>query len=428
MQVVHSSKAPKVKTLKKPANILFYGDFNCTTGFGNVSKKLIDNWSNNPNFNITVLAINDFTDKPSYNYKDNVLIIPCLMADTNKDSYARLELLRMLYANDFDIFFVLNDIEVVNSFGKHIGNVQTERKIKNKKKTKYILYTPIDSEPRPEDLVALKYFDEVITYTDYAKTTIKPLLPESKWKKIKVVPHGIDTDVFYPLPNEKNSETKKRLFGTDDVFVFGSVNRNSARKDLGTLIIGFAMFKHTSQVNAVLYIHCNPKDKMGIDCHRLSSRLGLEINKDIFFPKEFCENNGYSESELNEIYNSFDCFITTTTAEGWGLTVTEAMAVKKLVVCPKHTSLTEITDMGKNAFTFKFIQRAVFVNDFEKIRFISNPDEVAQVCGIVYNLQNEEPEVQKQVQEIIDNAFDFVFKWKWDKISKQFEQLIINTL
>ena len=167
---------------------------------------------------------------------------------------------------------------------------------------------------------------------------------------------------------------------------------------------------------------------MGIDCYRLSERLGLEVGKDIFFPKEFNENNGVSESELNKIYNTFDCFITTTTAEGWGLSIVEAMATKKLVVAPKHTSITEITDNGNNAFSFKFMQRAVFVNDFEKIRFISNPDEVAQVCGIVYNLQKEEPEVQEQVKEIIDRAYNHVTKWKWKDIAKKFEQIIIKLI
>jgi len=104
------------------------------------------------------------------------------------------------------------------------------------------------------------------------------------------------------------------------------------------------------------------------------------------------------------------------------------MAVKKLVVCPKHTSLTEITNMGKNAFTFKFIQRVVFTNDYEKIRFISNPDEVAQVCGIVYNLQNEELEVQQQVEDIKTNAYNFITKWNWKDISKKMELIIINAL
>jgi glycosyltransferase involved in cell wall biosynthesis len=188
------------------------------------------------------------------------------------------------------------------------------------------------------------------------------------------------------------------------------------------------MFKHTSQANAVLYLHCNPKDRMGIDCFRLSERLGLDIGMDIFFPKDFNENNGISESELNKIYNTFDCFITTTTAEGWGLSIVEAMATKKLVVAPRHTSIQEITDNGNNAFLFKFMQRAVFVNDFEKIRFISNPEEVAQVCGIVYNMQNEEAEVQEQVKEIVDRAYNHVTKWKWKDIAKKFENIILKLL
>jgi glycosyltransferase involved in cell wall biosynthesis len=427
MQVVHS---PKTKKTDKVVNLLFYGDFNCTTGFGNVSKQLIDNWSKNKNFNIVILAINDLSEKP-YNYKENVFVIPCLVADENKDSYARLELLKTLYSENFDVFFALNDIEVLNSMGEHLANVKKERAKANKKKTKYVLYTPIDSEPIQSDCEVLNLFDEVITYTEYAKAVLKPLISESIWKKIKVIPHGIDTEVFYPIENnDEISETKKLIFGRDDVFVFGSVNRNSARKDMATLMIGFAMFKHTSQADAVLYLHCNPKDRMGIDCFRLSERLGLELGKDIFFPhsSSFDENNEISESELNKIYNTFDCFITTTTAEGWGLTICEAMATKKLVVAPKHTSITEITDNGNNAFTFKFMQRAVFVNDAEKIRFISNPEEVAQVCGIVYNLQNEEDEVKGQVNEIIENAYNHVTKWKWKDITKKFEQIIIKLI
>lgn len=424
MKVVHTKKTKKDQLV----NILYYGDFNCTTGFGNVSKQLIDNWSKNKNFNITILAINDRSEKP-YNYQPNVLVIPCLVADEKKDGYARLELLKMLYQHDFDVFFALNDIEVLNSMTEHLSNVKKERVKANKKKTKFVLYTPIDSEPRPRDCEVLSLFDEVITYTEYGKASLKLLVSESIWKKIKVIPHGIDTEVFYPIANDfENSRTKEQLFGKNDVFVFGSVNRNSARKDLATLMMGFAMFKHTTQANAILYIHCNPIDRMGIDCYRLSERLGLDVGTDIFFPKDFDENMGVSESELNKIYNTFDCFITTTTAEGWGLSIVEAMATKKLVVAPKHTSITEITDNGSNAFTFKFIQRAVFVNDFEKIRFISNPEEVAQVCGIVYNMQNEEPEIQEQVNNIIENAYKYVTKWKWKDIAKKFEQIILKLI
>ena len=72
------------------------------------------------------------------------------------------------------------------------------------------------------------------------------------------------------------------------------------------------------------------------------------------------------------------------------------------------------------------MQRAVFVNDFEKIRFISNPDEVAQVCGIVYNLQNENDEVLADVDAIVQRAYNHVTKWKWNDIAKKFENIILK--
>ena len=42
--------------------ILYYGDFDCATGFANVSKNLIDNWSGNLNEGdeIIILAIVSF--------------------------------------------------------------------------------------------------------------------------------------------------------------------------------------------------------------------------------------------------------------------------------------------------------------------------------------------------------------------------------
>jgi glycosyltransferase involved in cell wall biosynthesis len=188
--------------------------------------------------------------------------------------------------------------------------------------------------------------------------------------------------------------------------------------------MGFAMFKHTTQANALLYLHCNPLDPMGINIYRLCDRVGLEVGKDVIVPKDFSENKGCTLEELNKIYNSFDCFITTTTAEGWGLTITEAMATKTLVVCPKHTSITEITDNGENTLNFMFSQQAVFVNDFEKIRLTTNPMEVKTLCEVVYGLKDDEPELQEQVKQKIENAYNKVSAMKWEGIAKQFKVII----
>jgi glycosyltransferase involved in cell wall biosynthesis len=410
-------------------NLLFFGDFNCTTGFGNVSKELVENWAKDKNLKIVVFAINDYGKEP-YDHLPNVKVIPAMssvLPDEPKDDvYCRLQFLRLLMHNDFDVVFCLNDIEIFNEMGEHLRNVKNEKRKQNKPSFKSMVYFPIDSEPRPVDLKILDFFDEVITYTEYAKRILTPLTTEANARRIKVIPHGCNTKEFYPLSDEEKLKAKLEIVGegNEETFLFGTVNRNSARKDLGSLILGFATFKRNSEANAILYLHCNPLDPSGINIYRLCERLGLQVGKDIVVPKNFNENKGYDNAELNRIYNAFDCFITTTTAEGYGLTVTEAMATKTLVVCPQHTSLTEITEAGNNTISFMFNQANIFVNDFEKIRFTTNPHEVTNLLGIVYNLKHDEEEVRTIAQEKVERAYEKVKGMKWEVIAKQFKEKI----
>lgn len=409
---------------QKIKNILFFGDFGCTTGFGNVSKELIDNWSKDKNLKITVFAINNFAEIP-YDYKDNVKVLPAMsLSESKKDTYCRIEFLKILYQNNFDVIFCLSDIEIFNEMGEHILNVKNQKKKENKPNFKSMVYFPIDSEPRPTDLKILSFFDEVITYTEYAKSVMRNLTTEANFKKIKVIPHGCNTTEFFPLKTEEKLEAKLEILGDAgdaETYLFGSVNRNSARKDLASLILGFAIFKNNNQNNAVLYLHCNPLDPSGINIFRLCERVGLKIGKDVLVPKEYSENKGCDNIQLNKIYNAFNCFITTTTAEGWGLTVTEAMATKTLVICPKHTSLTEITNNGDLTLNFMFLQSNVFINDFEKIRFTCNPNEVNTLLGVAYNLKNDEQELQDAVSEKIERAYEKVKGMSWVNIAKQFK-------
>lgn len=415
---------------QKLKNLLFFGDFGCTTGFANVSTELINNWAKDKSLRIVVFAINNFEKEP-YDYLPNVKVIPALstvLDDEPKDDfYCRLQFLRLLMHTDFDVVFCLNDIEIFNDMGGYLKELKNEKRKQNKPNFKSMVYFPIDSEPRPMDLKILDFFDEVITYTEYAKRVLSPLTTPTNAKRIRVIPHGCNTKDFYPLSQEEKLKAKLEILGegNEETFLFGTVNRNSARKDLASLILGFSTFiRHESKPNAVLYLHCNPLDKAGINIYRLCERLGLQIGKNIILPKDFNENKGYDTEALNRIYNAFDCFITTTTAEGWGLTVTEAMATRTLVVCPQHTSLSEITDFGDNVISFIFNQANVFVNDFDKIRFTTNPNEVTNILGVVYNLKNEEEDIRQISEGKIDRAYEKVKGMRWEVIAKQFKEKI----
>lgn len=315
MEVVHRKKQIKQKSL------LFYADFNCSTGYGAVAKELVDEWAKDKKLSIVIFAINDF-NKKVYDYAPNVKVIPAyITGKDSKDTFRRIELLNLIYQNDFDVIFMLNDIELINSMADQLKEVKNKKRTENRPNFKSVMYFPIDSEPKANDLKVLSFFDEVITYTEYAKSVMKPLISDTQYKRLKVIPHGTNTNQFYPYSPLEKSIAKLEVFDVElsKKFVFGSVNRNSVRKDYGSLIMGFAMFKHTTNADALLYLHCNPTDTTGINIFRLCERVGLEIDKDVVLPKDFSENKGIETEQLNKIYNSFDCFITTTTAEGWGL-------------------------------------------------------------------------------------------------------------
>ena len=79
-------------------NILFYGDYDCTTGFGNVSKELVNEFSKEKDFFITVFATNNHAKEP-YNTAENVYVIPALSTREKGDTdlYSRKSLLKLLY-------------------------------------------------------------------------------------------------------------------------------------------------------------------------------------------------------------------------------------------------------------------------------------------------------------------------------------------
>ena len=124
---------------------------------------------------------------------------------------------------------------------------------------------------------------------------------------------------------------------------------------------------------------------------------------------------------MNELYNSLDCFVTSTTAEGWGLTVTEAMSCGLPIICGLHTSLNEITNNGELVYGCKNLVPFIQNEDGENIRLKLHPDEVCEKMIQVY----------LDVVEKNQRRYDYSQKLKeysWDAIANQwktaFEELL----
>jgi len=373
--------------------ICAYMDFDCPTGFGFVAHKVMDMltpWFKRNDIKVHVVALN-YGDKPHRDYNEQISIINAREFARNMDDfYWRDGLLKILQIGDYDLFWAMNDIPVLSPMTMHLAHLNEMKEFNDKKTFKTMLYTPIDSLPYQRYFKNLEKWDKLITYTEYGKNAMVDAFRQVGYTKkldIGIIPHGLDADNFKPLKNKEELRVKYNL--PTDAVIFGNINKNQPRKDLGTTLLAFKRYKNWYEENkselvgmglpekCVLYMHCYHSDKSGVRMHVLLERLNLIPQEDVYFPiDERYEAGKYTSKDMNEIYNCLDVFVNTTMAEGWGLSVTEAMSVGLPIVCPVHTSLHEITDDGKLVYAVADLWEHVQITDAENVRFKSNPEEV----------------------------------------------------
>jgi len=187
--------------------------------------------------------------------------------------------------------------------------------------------------------------------------------------KINVLYHGNNSNQFYPLSNKEIADFRNEYFGKNaNNFIVTNVNRNQPRKDITTTIFAFIEAKERWKQEGLtnepfLYLHMNPKDPMGHDLRAILLQTDLVENVDYMLLDKKTADEGATIEVLNKIYNASDVYLTTTLGEGWGLTLTEAMATKTHVICPLSTSVIEITNNGKRAYTLDTLIPYCHVSD-----------------------------------------------------------------
>jgi glycosyltransferase involved in cell wall biosynthesis len=355
-------------------------DFDAPTGFAKVSAEIISGlegfFKDN---NIKVDILNYQSTEGDRQVSEIVRVIGAGKFASNKnDIFKRDGFLKRLKDVPYDLAWMMNDWPVIAPMMPLINQIKNEiagKKLPHYSKPfKTLLYFPVDSPIPGRYMSGIQNIDRAVTYTYYGRMatlksfgTLLPLLEQ--WQKpefpnqvallekyaqdktIGVIPHGIDTDTFHK-DRQAGMSYRKQIGIPEDVMVFGTVNKNQPRKNVAQTLVAFSevlkYFDHPGAGNKpVLYIHSHPFDPSGTNLMGVCDALGLEINRDVFFPEmEKYDKAGYSPSDMNAVYNSMDCFITTSMAEGWGLTLCEAMAVGLPVIYGDHTSHSEIMSSG----------------------------------------------------------------------------------
>jgi glycosyltransferase involved in cell wall biosynthesis len=402
-------------------------DYLSFTGFSTVSTNIKAELKKHfgDDLKLDVVAINYFGEP--HEESDGSYVISAIKSQpqSNKDDFGRLGFMKILKeSNEYDGVFIMQDLGVVLPIVPILKSIKEGKKLDNKKNFKSIFYFPIDCKLIDKLVEGLEFFDCIITYTEYGRKEILRLRPELRGK-VKVVPHGNNPKDFYPMSKEDRLAFRKEYFGDNaNNFIITNVNRNQPRKDIPSTIFAFMEAKSRWEEEGLtnepfLNLHMNPKDPMGWDIRGILLQTDLVENVDYKLLDLDVANKGASVDVLNKIYNASDLYVSTTLGEGWGLTLSEAMATKTPIICPLSTSFIEMTNNGKRAFVV------------DNLIPICNPSDnvIRQQCDI-YEVADKiiyvakglmgmwGSEFDSALNKMLDDAHSWTKSLDWKSVSK----------
>ena len=146
-------------------------------------------------------------------------------------------------------------------------------------------------------------------------------------KIIKYVPHGLNHKNFRPLKSDDKQviEFKNQLTGGKDYdFVLLFNSRNIRRKSIPDTILAWKLFIDglpKEKADKCLFIlHTEPVSDHGTDLLAVIDYMFPEENHNIVI-----SHNKFSTEQMNLMYNCADGVVLASSAEGWGLSITEAL-------------------------------------------------------------------------------------------------------
>jgi len=425
MQPTNSLKLPPLSSTRprRKQKVLVWSDsVTATTGFGVVSKHILNALYRTGLYEIDQLAINyfgDFYDKNKIPY----CIVPSKLGNP-KDAFGNQMFIDALRKKDYDIVFVVNDTFVVEQISHHINKVRQAKHQAKRPVFKLIYYYPVDCRLLSAASNMIKIADRSVAYTNFAKTASEAV----DVHPTDVIYHGSDIKNFKPIGQEAKTKYRKEYLGlkSDDTFVIVNVNRNSLRKDIAKTIFAFSEFR--KQVpDSLLYLHTVTKDGSNsghlIDLKICLEELGLNPKTDVLFPTNYNAALGYTTSILNKLYNCGDAYMTTHLGEGFGLTIVEAMAAGIPVIVPNNTTTPELVGGNRNRGYVYPCHEMSFVDNSGFRRTGRIEDIVDTMVQCHQDWQADRVNSSTQRQEIIGRATKFTNKYSWNNICKKWVKL-----
>ena len=407
------------------------------TGFGNVCREILTALHNTGLYDFEIVGINYDGSPHDLPFRIHPAINALMGDAAYRDPYGRQKFLDIIGEGRFDLIWVLQDTFIIcDELGQKIK--ETNEALPEHLQFSSIVYFPIDSTPKKKWIDgSAMVADFPVVYTKYGYDEVKKIYmvgedskleQEEKDKnladlaalenKLSVVYHGINRDDFHELPAEDVERLRAQYWDTKkDKFVFINVNRNQPRKDLFRTMQAFKKLLDSRRAkgkdDVYLYLHCNVFDN-NMNLLDMAKQLELVEGEEFAFPdpRMFGPSQGFPVSTVNELYNAADAVVTTTLGEGWGLSITEAMAVKRPILAPDQTSITEMlgkiegSNSAERGILIKTKGDFVQQNDNARVRPLTDSDDLAEKMEFVIDNRT-------MIQPIVDAAYEWVSKLDW---------------
>ncbi len=322
-----------------------------------------------------------------------------------------------------DIVLILNDLWFCCMHITRLRNVSLSQKI--------IAYSPVDGIfTRPELYSAMARFDQVVAYNNFGARELRqihyqdrPLGSYGISKDIDIIPHGLDTEAFYPMQRDgltNRTKARRILWGHNseqDSFIVLNAAKHQLRKRMDLTIRGFSLFAKDKPDDVKLYLHTGATFD-GPDLRLLIAQEGIG-DRMMISPGWLEDHPAVSDESLNLIYNATDIGINTSMGEGWGLVSFEHAATGAPQIVPAHSACKELWE--ERVDTLLPITRKT---ELPGLCMMQEEVDATDIATMLNKLYFDHCFRKEQAQKSFDNANQPAFRWNevaksWDALFQQ---------